>query len=141
MEKNRKPGHLAALKVIGFVAIAVAIVGFVLSFTGFGNFENNNFMIGGFLATFGLFIGIVCLVIGFKPEISKMSSKTTKYIQEENKDTLTDIASTSADINSEAITKTARAIKNGLKDTMFCKHCGAEIDRDSKFCNECGKEQ
>ena len=24
---------------------------------------------------------------------------------------------------------------------MYCKHCGAEIDADSKFCNHCGQEQ
>ena len=22
---------------------------------------------------------------------------------------------------------------------MYCKHCGKEIDNDSKFCKECGK--
>ena len=141
MEKNKKPGHFLTLKIVGFIAIAVAIIGLILVVTGFGNFGNNNFMIGGFLFTFGLFIGIICLVIGFQPEISKMSSKTTKYIQEENQDTLTDIASTSADIHSEAITKTIKAVKKGLNDTKFCKHCGAQIDSDSKFCSECGKEQ
>ena len=31
-----------------------------------------------------------------------------------------------------------KAIKEGLKDTMYCKHCGKEVDVDSKFCKHCG---
>jgi hypothetical protein len=58
-----------------------------------------------------------------------------------NKEDLKDIASTAVEITSEAITKTATAIKTGLDDKMFCKHCGEKIDSDSKFCNKCGKEQ
>ena len=59
----------------------------------------------------------------------------------EKKGDLTDIADTGADIASGAIKKTVKAIKEGLKDTKFCKHCGAEIDANSVFCNKCGKEQ
>ena len=98
-------------------------------------------MIGGLMATFGLFIGVSCLVMGFRPEITKMSTKSIKYIQQENKEDLKDIISTTADIASEAVTKTTTAIKQGIEDTIFCKHCGAKIDFDSKFCNKCGKEQ
>ena len=141
MEKNNKPLIFLFLKIIGVVGIVVGIAGAVISANGFGNFENNDFMIGGIMCCFGFFIGFAGLMTGFIPEISKLGAKTTKYIQEENKDTFTDIANSSADINSEAITKTAKAVKKGLKDTMFCKHCGMEIDADSKFCNKCGKEQ
>lgn len=81
------------------------------------------------------------IISGFKTEIAKLHTRTTKYIQEENKQDLTDIASTTADIASDAITTTTKSIKKGLKDTKFCKHCGKEIDKDSKFCSECGKEQ
>ena len=37
----------------------------------------------------------------------------------------------------------AKGVKEGMAndETMFCKHCGAIIDADSKFCNKCGKEQ
>ena len=57
------------------------------------------------------------------------------------KEDLKDIVSTSAEIHKDAITSTAKAVKEGLKDTMFCKHCGNEIDVDSKYCRFCGKEQ
>ena len=90
---------------------------------------------------FGLFLAITFLVIGFRPEITKMSMKSARYIQQENKEDLTDIVSTSADIASEALTKTVSAVKKGLATTMFCKHCGAKIDENSKFCKYCGKEQ
>ena len=37
---------------------------------------------------------------------------------------------------------TARAIKDGFMDKqIYCKHCGASIDEDSRFCKKCGKEQ
>lgn len=141
MEKNNKPKLFLILKIIGIIGIIIGIYGITLSIGGFGDFESNDFMIGGFMTTFGLFIGISCTVGGFIPELAKLRTKTAKYIQEQNKEDLTDIASNTADITSEAITKTTKAIKKGLKDTKFCKHCGSEIDKDSKFCTECGKEQ
>ena len=141
MNNNNKPKHFIIFKIVGFAGIILAIIGFVLIFTGFGDFESNNFMIGGFMTTFGLFIGISCLMIGFRPEIAKMSTKSAKYIQQENKEDFRDIANSAADIASEAITKTTTAIKKGLEDKIFCKHCGEKIDSDSKFCSKCGKEQ
>ena len=139
--KNHKPKHFLIFKILGCVFAVVAVIGFVLAFTGFGNFENNNFMIGGFMSTFGLFLAVSFLVTGFKPEITKMNTKSTQYIQQQNKDDLANIASTQADIASDAITKTTKAIRKGIKDTKYCKHCGTEIDADSKFCNSCGGEQ
>ena len=138
---NNKPKHFIIFKIIGLIGIILAIIGFVLTFVGFDDFESNNFIIGGFLTTFGLFIGISCLIIGFRPEITKMSAKSAKYIQQENKEDFRDIASNTAEIASEAITKTTTAIKKGLDDKIFCKYCGEKNDSDSKFCNKCGKEQ
>jgi len=141
MEKNKKPILFLILKIIGILGFIVAIIGITKVFSGFGNFETNTFMTGGFMMCFGFFIGVSCTIAGFTPEIAKLRAKTTKYIQEENKQDLTDIATNTADITSDAITKTTKAIKKGMKDTKFCTQCGSEIDRDSKFCNECGKEQ
>ena len=137
---NKKPKHFLILKIIGFIALGLTILGFVLTFTGFGDHESNNFMIGGFITSFGFFATVICLVSGFRPEITKMATKSAKYIQEENKEDLTEIASTTADITGEAVTKTVKAIKKGTKNTMFCKYCGAEIGEDFKFCSKCGKE-
>ena len=37
----------------------------------------------------------------------------------------------------------AQNVSNLNKETnkVYCKHCGASIDADSKFCKICGKEQ
>ena len=70
-----------------------------------------------------------------------MQTKSIKYIQEENKDDLAEIAETSADIVGEAITKTAKAVSDGFEEKMFCRHCGERIPADSKFCKKCGREQ
>ena len=138
----KKPVVFLLMKIVGIVGIGLAIFGFVLSINGFGDFESNNFMIGGFIGVFGLFIGISGLVFGFRPEISKMAAKSARYIQEETREELTAMASTSAEIVEDAVTRTASAVREGLSgDTVYCKHCGAVIDADSKFCKSCGKEQ
>ena len=48
-----------------------------------------------------------------------------------------------AEIKSGGVRTTAKAVKEGLTgvESVFCKHCGASIDSDSKFCKKCGKEQ
>ena len=137
----QQPKHLLIFKIVGIVGILLAVVGIFLSVTGFGNFDNNHFMIGGICTSVGLFVGVSCLCVGFLPEITKLHTKTAKYIQEENQDDLKEIANLSADISKEAITKTAKAVKDGFDDCVFCKSCGKAIDSDSKFCRYCGKEQ
>ena len=138
---NKNPSYFFIFKLIGVVGIVAAVTGIILSIVGFGDFESNNFMIGGFLTAAGFIMGGVGIMIGFMPEISKATAKTARYIQQENKDDLSAIASTSAEIMSDALTKTASALSEGARKTMFCKHCGAKIDADSRFCSVCGKEQ
>ena len=138
---SKKPIHFLIFKIVGILGIAAAVYGAVLAINGFGHFENHDFMIGGFLVTFGLFVGISCTVIGFSPEIATMKAKSARYIQEENKDDLTAIASNTADIVSDAVKTTAGAVADGMRATKFCKHCGEKIDADAKFCSSCGKKQ
>ena len=139
------PKHFFIFKIIGAIGLIVALIGIILTVKGFGNFENNNFMIGGLLSTFGFFIGALFLVQGFKPEIARMNAKAVKYVQEQNKAELTDIANNAAEIMSNAVSQTANAVKDGVSENtegkIYCKHCCALIDADSKFCNKCGKEQ
>ena len=136
---NKKPSHFLVFKIAGILGLVIFIIGIIKLLTGFDDFESNDFLIGMFMMPIGVFIGFTGLMIGFRPEISKLSIKTAKYLQEENKDELKQITSTSAEIVSEALTTTVQTIKEGLKETMFCKHCGKEIDSDSKFCKHCGK--
>ena len=138
----KKPLSFLILRIIGIFCLAIALLGIVLVIVGFGDFETNNFMIGGFLTTFGIFAAGVGFAFGFAPQITKTSIKTAKYLQQENKDDLAELMNTSAEIASGAATALTAAVKEGLQqETKFCKHCGAKIDADSKFCSQCGKEQ
>ena len=79
---------LNSLKVIVYenaepTAVMVKFLMELLSISGFGDFESNNFMIGGLMGVFGLMLAVPCLVNGFRPEIAKMNAKSIKFIQEE----------------------------------------------------------
>ena len=135
-----RPRHFWIFKIVGVIGAVATVTGIVLTVAGFGDFESNNFMIGSFVAVIGVMMTALGITIGFGPEIAKARAKTLRYIQEENKDDLTAIANNSAEIMSDAVSKTANAFANGVQKTMFCKHCGARIDADSTFCSRCGKE-
>ena len=79
------------------------------------------------------------------PETTEVEVKdgVKKQILDENEDALMDIAHKEAKVRNVGIKSAAKAVKEGLKeeDTIYCKHCGYEIDSDSKFCKKCGKEQ
>ena len=142
---KKKPILFLILKILAGVFLCVAITGIVFIVTGFGDFESNKFMLGGIMTGFGFFLTATCAGIGFMPEMSKFSVKTTKYIQQVNKDDMADIASTNAEIHSDAVKTMANAVKEGFENadspTVYCKHCGEKIDADSRFCKACGKEQ
>lgn len=135
MAEKQKPIHFLILKIVGVLVVAGGVTMLII---GFSSFVIPLFLAGGFCMVFG----IPCLAFGFMPQIAKIKTKSAKYIQEENKEDLTSISSTAADIHSSAVTKTVKAVKEGLKDDIkYCKHCGAAIDADSKFCSKCGGEQ
>lgn len=76
-------------------------------------------------------------------ELGSIAAKARKNILIENEDELRFSANKQAEINKDAIKTSMHAIKEGLteEETVYCKHCGASIDADSKFCKSCGKEQ
>lgn len=137
---KKKPYIFMVLKLVGVIGVIIFVIGAIKIFTGFGDFENNNFMIGSFMLPIGLFLSVFGFIQGFKPEITKQTLKTTKFIQEENEDELQQIITKNAEIHSEAITNTAKAVKSGLNETMYCKYCGEKIDIDSQFCKHCGNK-
>lgn len=149
MTQNTKPKLYSILKIIGFSIMAVGLILLIVGLTtqsksmgSAGWFESQS-------AKFGIiFGGVACLMIatfliicGFSPEIAKTQIKTKKYIQDENKEDLKSIVDTGVEISKDAITETVKAVKKGIKDSKYCKHCGETIDADSKFCSKCGKEQ
>ena len=137
---NKKPIIFLIFKILGFIGVAMFVFGIIQLVSGFGEFEDNSFVIWMFMMPFGLFLGSMGIVIGFRPEITKQSIKANKYFQDGNKEELKEIMSTAAKINSEAVTITAQAVQEGLKETMYCKYCGQKIDVDSQFCKHCGQK-
>lgn len=142
--KNEKPKHFIVLKILGLFlilgGITMIVLGVAVFRTPFGDGTMGNpalFAPGAAMCV----ISIPTLFVGFAPEINKMQIKTVKYMQQENKEDLEDIASEGADIAGEAVTKITKSIKEGINDTIYCKHCGKVVDADSKFCKHCGKEQ
>lgn len=140
----KAPVHFLICKILGFLALIGGIVLVVLACTvlskPFMDTIQPNIialMVGSTLSM----CSIVLLFTGFIPQFKKFTVKSAKYLQQQNQEDLKDIASTSADIKSEAVTKTVKAVKKGFKDTKYCKKCGTEIDRDSTFCKECGEKQ
>lgn len=76
--------------------------------------------------------------------LGEVSVNAKSNIINNNEEILKNRANKEANINKEAIKTTFGAIREGLSgnnENMFCKHCGAIIDSDSKFCKSCGKEQ
>ena len=80
-----RPRHFWIFKIIGVVGAVATVAGIVLTVTGFGDFESNNFMIGSFVAVIGVMMTALGITIGFGPEIAKARAKTLRYIQEEQK--------------------------------------------------------
>lgn len=149
MSNSNKPKIFLVLKIIASILIVAGIVLIVLGtavypmmFNGAPHGPNPAFFVPGMvLLTFSLPI----LVFSFMPEFKGVAIKITKSILNANKNDLTDIANTTAEINKSSIYTTAKTASKGFKDgssnTKFCKECGAEIDEDSKFCSKCGKKQ
>lgn len=141
----KKPKIYLVLKILAPIMLIGGIVLIVLGtaiypemFNGHSVAPNAALFAPGMIIAF---LSIPCFIFAFLPQINKTAIQTMIYIQQENKEDLKEMADTTADITGDAITKTASAIKNGLKETKFCKHCGKKIDMDSKYCNSCGKEQ
>lgn len=160
MEKVQEPKHLKVLRILGILFLVVGIVLIVLGAVVFREnfgFEpdpsfsqingsnsqpdtipNFKILIPGVML---VFVSISLLVMGFMPKIQSLAIKHARYVQDQNKDALSEMASAQADIGSEAITKVSKSVKEGFADHKYCMHCGAEIKADSKFCPYCGKEQ
>lgn len=140
--KSKLPKAFIILRVIAFIVVAVGIALLITSFViNEGDmFDNAGIRFGGVA---GIMIGAVLTFVSFTPSIQKLQIKTNRYIMDQNEEDLKYISSKSGDISSSAVEKVAKAAKEGFHNDakIFCKHCGKEIDADSKFCSACGKKQ
>lgn len=104
----------------------------------------------GILAAICFLLAIIFSFIITSPK--HLEKRLTKYggvaaraqnnIINNNEDILKETANKTADINKDAVKTIAHSVKEGFLDnsTVYCKHCGAEIDADSTFCKKCGKQ-
>lgn len=69
--------------------------------------------------------------------------KMQKKMMDDNAELIEELNTKGANLSSGGIRTKARAFKEGLDaaGSIYCKHCGAEIDNDSTFCKACGKKQ
>ena len=78
---EKKPVFYLIFKIIGLTGIFIFIFGLFKLVTGFGNFVTNDYLVGMFMMPLGAFAGFSGLIIGFKPEISKLVKvSTSKYL-------------------------------------------------------------
>ena len=79
---------------------------------------------------------------GSLESLTESMIKMKKNIIEKNEEDLKELSRKSAEIQSDGVEITARAIKKGLTtdEGIFCKYCGKKIDADSQHCKYCGKE-
>ena len=79
---------------------------------------------------------------GSLESLTESMIKMKKNIIENNEEDLKELSRKSAEIRSDGVEITARAIKKGLTtdEGIFCKYCGKKIDADSQHCKYCGKE-
>lgn len=111
---------------------------------GMSNTFNIMFIIVGiFIAAVFIFVIMQIMSPKFRGKMMSKHVKATKYMMDEVKDDIKDISTDMANATKDGIETTTRAIKNGfMKDeTIYCKHCGHKIAKDSKYCKDCGKEQ
>ncbi len=130
---SQKPKVKKTLKTLALVGVALIIIGIVLIVMS----TTTAMSIIGFVL---IYLGTVAILGGFIPKIERFKMQVREHIQEENKGTLTSIANTSADINSEAAGKVAKSMHNEIskQPAKFCKHCGAPVEPNQKFCSNCG---
>ena len=149
-ESTKKPSKV--FKILRIIALCMASLGALSIVLGSTLLSSPTCLAMIVPGVFVIFFSIPVFFWSFVPQFIKLGThirkeiepamiKTTKEIQQQNKEDLTDIANTRADITANAITKTAKAVKKGLTDSKVCKYCGSEIDVDSKFCNSCGAKQ
>ena len=121
-----------------------------------------------FIVSIGFFVFVFLTI--FSPKMrSKMLGrqlKITKRVLDDNKETIKDIhnlqadiaiesadkildkhedtirknVTKMADISSDSVETTARAIKKGISQTKQCPECLKFNDEKAKFCQECGKK-
>jgi len=83
--------------------------------------------------------------------MSEISVDAVGSVMQDKKENLKNIADTGAEISKDAIKTVSQSAAEGVtgeknstnlrQHTCYCKHCGEQIDTDSKYCSYCGGKQ
>ena len=79
----------------------------------------------------------------FRSKFMGHQLKMQKKMMDDNSELIEELNAKGANLSSRGIRTRAKAFKEGIDaaSSIYCKHCGAEIDNDSTFCKVCGKKQ
>jgi len=148
-----KTTRFLVLKIIGCVGILIAIAGIIMFIINLGGEFNAGLFIAGLLMmVLGILSGVPCLFFGFLPRLLAARVATMQQLQQQNIHIIKELSQAAAEASANmqaaanapsSIASTPReepAPVDTAMDKMYCKHCGAQIDSDSKFCKACGKE-
>lgn len=111
---------------LAFILAIIALMDFFGSMNGLGQPE---YFWLFFVASPLAFVGIVCLTLGYKKEI-------TRYHLNEDKENIKDVQNYLHEGTRNEIVKTVKEIKN---EVLTCPHCLNKVEKNDKFCPKCGK--
>lgn len=159
---NNNSSRFLVLKIIGCVGIAIAVTGIIIYICNLaGEFSTGLFITGLLMMILGILSGVPCLFFGFLPRLLAARISAMQQLQQQNINVFKELSAAAAQAaaNAQAAAQAAEAPAMEIREEsvaqesseeqaqttantkMYCKHCGVQIDSDSKFCKSCGKEQ
>ena len=91
----KNPKTFLILKIVGILFLGLSVYGFVLFFQNFGDF-GFAFIGGIVLGVISLFIGALCLILGFAPTILKWRIKKIAKLQNTSEEEIARLMAISA---------------------------------------------
>ena len=133
MSKLKEPKHFKVLRILAFSLLSAGILLIVLgcavfrveAFVGDGTDANFALLMPGI---FLCFFSAPCFFMGFMPKINKMNIETTKYLQQSNKNNLTDILNSKTRIGLLSDCMSCNFKENSPCD--YCMNQGGRYTRD-----------
>ena len=134
---KNKITRFLVLKIIGALCLAVFAAGTVMYIVSISTYEFGSglFIAGLIMMVLGLMSGVPCLFVGFLPRLLQARVNTMQMMQQQNIKIIKELSAASAQVSANT-----QATQQGSCEKMYCKHCGVQIDIDSRFCKSCGKE-
>ena len=132
------------LKVLGFIFLPIGIIceliGFIDFFNAFETFGSPKLFFLKFIGMPILFVGIVCLTLGYRKQITEFHADSVAGVNK-------DISNFMIDGTRDSITKTAQSIHEAIRNNNdnaisinVCEKCGEKNPINARFCSKCGSQ-